>query len=104
MHLPLWGVPVTACQHENFAAHADVARLTNTEGGPVEGYSLDLRVECADCHEPFCFRAPMGISQFAPTASLDGTVLTAPIHPMSDPTAGIGLPGFSVRFTERDAR
>lgn len=37
-----------------------------------------------------------GLSQLAPTGSFDGLTLTAPIHPMSDPTAGIGLPGFSV--------
>lgn len=90
------------CEHEEFSALVEVSRLTNTEGGPVDGYSLELRVECVDCHEPFCFRAPLGLSQFAPTASLDGVVLTVPIHPMSDPTAGIGLPGFRVEFHSGD--
>lgn len=86
-----------SCEHEDFAAIAEVARVTNTEGGPVEGYMLELRVECAACHEPFCFRGlPLGLSHLSPTGSLDGTVLTAPIHPMSDPTSGIGLPGFHV--------
>lgn len=92
------------CEHENFACVVEVNRLTEAEMGPVAGYSADIRVECADCREPFCFRGvPMGLSQFAPTGSLDGTVLTAPIHPMSDPTAGIGLPGFSVTYREGES-
>ena len=87
----------TPCVHENFALLGEVARLTQTDDGPVAGYSIDLTVECAHCHEPFCFRGlPLGMSQLAPTQSLDGTTLTAPIHPMSDPTAGLGLLGFSV--------
>lgn len=88
---------MSTCPHEEFVAAVEVNRLTNSDDGPVEGFSLDLRVECAGCHEPFCFRAPLGMSQFAPTMSLDALTLTAPIHPISDPTAGIGLPGFSVR-------
>lgn len=87
----------TTCVHEDFACLVEVNRLTDVEGGPVVGYSADIRIECAHCHEPFCFRGvPLGLSQFAPTGSFDGQTLTAPIHPMSDPTAGIGLLGFSV--------
>lgn len=88
------------CEHHEFSALVDVARLTDIDGGPVTGYSADLTIECADCHEPMCFRGlPLGLSQLGPTMSLDGTRLTAPIHPISDPTAGIGLPGFSVEVS-----
>ena len=32
--------------------------------------------------------------------AFDGTTLHAPIHPMSDPTTGIGLPGLNVTLRE----
>lgn len=92
------------CVHMDFGVHADVARLTEVDGGPVVGYCVDVKVECADCGEPFCWRGvPLGVSQLAPTVSVDGTVLTAPIHPMSDPTTGIGLIGFRVTTYEGEA-
>ena len=92
------------CVHEDFACLVDVNRLTDIEDGPVQGYSASIRIECAQCHEPFCFRGvPLGLSQLAPTQSLDGTELRTPIHPMSDPTPGIGLLGFSVRVTPPEA-
>lgn len=88
------------CAHENFAANVAVNRITDTEGGPVGGFLADITVSCADCDEPFCWRGlPMGLSHLAPTASLDATVMTAPLHPMSDPTTGIGMPGFNVKVT-----
>lgn len=90
-----------ACEHLDFAVLAEVERITETDDGPVVGYSATFQVECVACHEPFCFRGvPLGLSQLAPTQSLDGTRLTTPIHPMSDPTAGIGLLGFSVQVQE----
>lgn len=89
------------CPHENFEATVVVGRLTETEGGTVAGFSADIRVMCADCREPFCFRgAPLGLSQYHPTQSVDGLELRAPVHPISDPLAGIGLPGFGVEFRE----
>lgn len=91
------------CEHVNFETAAEIARLTDVEGGPVVGYTVDIRIRCSDCEEPFCFRGlPMGMSQLAPTSSFDGTVLTAPIHPVSDPTTGIGLLGFSVQIRDGD--
>lgn len=90
------------CAHESFVVLGDVARLTETDDdGPVIAYSIAITVECADCHEPFCFRGlSLGVSQLSPTQSLDGTTLTAPIHPMSDPTTGIGLPGIGVTIRD----
>lgn len=90
-----------SCEHETFVATVEVNRLTETEGGALAGYSADIRVMCADCEEPFSFRgAPLGLSQYHPTQSVDGLELRAPIHPISDPLAGIGLPGFGVEFRE----
>jgi hypothetical protein len=93
------------CEHPDFAVMAEVERITKTDDGPVVGYSATFQVECTSCHEPFCFRGvPLGLSQLAPTQSLDGTRLTAPIHPMSDPTAGVGLLGFSVEVHSEEDR
>lgn len=90
-----------ACPHEDFWADVAVQRLTEVEGGPVTAFYAEIKVKCVQCGEPFCFRGvPLGLSQLAPTMSFDGTELSAPIHPMSDPTIGIGTLGFSVRFRE----
>lgn len=90
-----------SCAHEDFEANVDVQRLTDVEGGPVTSFYVEVKIRCTACQEPFCFRgAPHGLSPLRPTISFDGTELTAPIHPMSDPTIGIGTLGYSVKFTE----
>lgn len=78
-----------ACPHEEFQALVEVARLTKVEGGPVTGFSADVRVFCADCSEPFVWvGVPFGLSPRAPAVSLDGRELRAPLRPASAP------PGF----------
>jgi hypothetical protein len=90
---------VRVCEHESFEADVAVNRHTEVDDGPVIAYSVDLTVRCAVCLAPFCFRGPaVGVSQMEPMVSLDGTELRAPIHPMSDPTTGIGLLGFHLRI------
>lgn len=89
------------CEHKDFRIDADVMRLTEVEGGPVTGYEVKFKVTCTQCFEPFCFRgAPLGVSQMEPRLSLDSTELRAPIHPMSDPTAGLGMIGLDISIRD----
>lgn len=90
------------CEHEDFAAFVDVARVTSEEGGPVAGFYAEVRVECVQCAEPFVFRGlPVGLSQAQPCISPDGLELRVPCLPQSaDPHFGLGLPGFAARVRE----
>lgn len=89
------------CEHVDFVAHVYVHRLTDVEDGPVTAYHADVRVSCASCGMPFCFRGmPLGLSHLGPTMSLDALTASLPIHPEDDPTTGIGSPGFNVRFSD----
>lgn len=91
--------PDRACPHENFACVVEVNRLCATEGGPVDAYSADIRVHCADCDEPFRWIGPAaGMSPLRPMVSVDETELRAPLRPASsDPDFGLGIPGFAIR-------
>lgn len=85
------------CEHIDFVALVDVARITDGDDGPVTAFHADVTIECAACHMPFCFRGmPMGLSHLGPTMSLDARTASLPIHPEDDPTTGIGSPGFNV--------
>lgn len=89
--------PDQPCPHENFVAVVKVNRLT-ADNGPVEGYTADIRVNCADCGEPFRWIGPRaGLSANRPTMSVDETELRAPLRPAStDPDFGLG-PGFAIQ-------
>ena len=107
---PHWHVvegadPDRACAHEDFSANAGIARLSAVEGGPITAYSVELRVECARCREPFRFMGvPAGMLPNRPACSLDELTLNIPIRPASsDPDFGLGIPGFAVTFRERSA-
>ena len=91
--------PDRPCLHENFSATVAVNRLTATDDGTVTAYSADIRVECADCEEPFRWIGLQpGLSPRQPMVSVDETELRAPLRPASsDPDFGLGLPGFAVR-------
>ena len=89
-----------SCDHENFVADVAVNRLTTDEGGPVTGYSADVRVRCLDCDEPFVFiGVPVGCTPRFPAASLTGDELRAPIRPASAP-AGWGEDGPGMVMTD----
>lgn len=93
--------PDRACPHENFKAGVFVKRLTDHGDGPVVGYTADVRVQCADCGEPFRWiGCPAGVDPRRPAVSIDETELRAPLRPASaDPDFGLGLPGFAIRMT-----
>lgn len=85
--------------------HADVHRLVKPDDDDtVTGYNVDVKVACAQCAEPFCWRGvPIGSSPRHPMTSVDGTELRAPIYPSSaDPDFGSAGPGFSVIAFERN--
>lgn len=92
--------PDRACLHENFGAVVEVNRLSQVEGGPIDAYAADIRVQCADCGEPFRWvGVPAGLSPRQPMCSVDETELRAPLRPASaDPDFGLGMPGFAVRM------
>lgn len=96
------------CKHPDFAAFADVNRLFENpedEARALElmpdGFSLELRVHCTVCDEPFVFFAeglPVGLVRDRPAINPDGTELRCPIRPQSaDPLHGLGLAGFVTR-------
>lgn len=93
--------PDKPCEHIDFRVVAEVNRITDgaNEGAAVLGFSMDLRVWCANCEEPFRFNGVQaGLSPAEPRCSPDETELHVPIRPASaDPDFGMGLPGFAIR-------
>ena len=70
------------CEHMNFKASVNVGRLSHDDGGPVTGYTADVRVNCAKCGMAFRFIGLPAGNHFAePRVSMDGTELRAPIEP-----------------------
>lgn len=70
------------CEHLRFFTQANVFRLTDTEGGPVTGFKLDLTVKCDDCGLPFRFLGlPFGSHPREPRLAADSETLRAPIEP-----------------------
>lgn len=43
------------CQHMNFKADVNVGRLSHEDGGPITGYTADVKINCADCGLAFRF-------------------------------------------------
>lgn len=73
------------CQHVNFKVNAKVTRLTDTDGGPVTGFTTDITVNCMDCNMPFQWVGPdQGSSPNRPMVSFDRTELRAPIIPVEE--------------------
>lgn len=70
------------CPHMQFRTITRVGRLSDVEGGPITGYTAEIKVECVDCGLPFRFRGLAAGSHFAePRVSADGTELRAPLEP-----------------------
>lgn len=90
-----------ACEHLDFDAVVAVNRLCAGAGGPIEGYSADIKVNCHQCGEPFRWiGAPAGLLPTQPCVSVDETELRAPLRPASaDPDFGLGIPGFAIRMS-----
>lgn len=70
------------CEHINFHVQANVFRLSDTEGGPITGFTTSIEVKCADCGLPFRFKGiPFGSHPAEPRLRVDGEELRAPIEP-----------------------
>lgn len=86
------------CKHENFKANVTVNRQSPEEGMEVSHYSADIKIECADCGQPFRFLCSRGgLMWNEPTVGIVGEELRAPIHP-NDGTEPLPpkIKGFSV--------
>lgn len=101
---PVSADPDRPCPHEDFQSFVAIARVAQDEGGPIIGFSAEVRVTCIQCGEPFRFTGcPAGVRPDRPTVSADERTLYAPIRPASaDPDFGMGIPGFAVTYHERD--
>lgn len=70
-----------ACPHLNFAAHVNVARLSEEEGGAITGYAADIKIHCTSCKAPMRFVGiDFGHSSTEPRVSVDRTELRAPLE------------------------
>lgn len=89
----------SGCQHENFYVNAEVARLTESEGGPVKCFTVDLHVKCMDCELPFewvGFEGRVGWMSGEPMVSPDAQELRVPIRPKGSDILP-ALPGFTIK-------
>lgn len=95
---------MTTCEHLDFVAMVEVNRITDVEGGPVIGLSVDVTARCAACDEPVVFHGvglPVGLAADRPTLSINGTELHCPARMQSDdPLFGLGMTGFAVRIEQ----
>lgn len=87
--------PDRPCPHRRTEVVAQVMHLTRGEAGPVEGYSVELRLNCGDCGDRFRWLGlPIGVSPIRPTSDVEAFVMRAPVCPESLPVDfGFGLPG-----------
>ena len=70
------------CDHEQFKSTVRVGRLSEVEGGPITGYTADVKIICEQCGLAFRFRGSRyGSSPHEPMLSADGLELRAPIEP-----------------------
>lgn len=86
------------CEHMNFAVHADVGRLTESDtSAVVVAYTMAVHVKCTECQQEFEFIGlPMGYSPHEPRCSVNGTEARMPIKPVGEVMA-MDLPSFGVR-------
>lgn len=99
---------MTPCPHLNFNCLADVNRIQKSETEPdvIVAYTVDVKIQCRDCGQPFEFLGlPNGMSFYQPTVSIDGQQARLPlVLPGTEPPSG--LAGFRVThtvFEEKDA-
>lgn len=90
------------CQHESFNVSVQVARLTAGEGGPVAGFTAEVRVRCRDCYEPFVFMGlPSGLLPNEPAVSVDMQEARMPIRPLyASDDFGRDLLGYRINLAQ----
>lgn len=90
----------TTCEHLNFECECDVNRMPTKEGGPIERYSMAVRVKCSECGTPFRFIGlPAGLDLNGAAVSVDATEGRFAIAPKGQVVSVLegGVVGFSVR-------
>lgn len=88
------------CEHMDFLADVNVARILKGEGGPVVRYMAEVRVKCAECGTEFRFVGlPAGMDYNSPCVSVDACEARMPIAPKGEVLSELeGTPiGFTVR-------
>jgi len=76
---------MSRCQHPNFKVNAEINRLTDVDGGAVNAFAVDIKVNCAKCEMPFEWLGlKRGISSAKPMVSFDRLELRAPIMPVEE--------------------
>lgn len=88
------------CEHNDFTVEVDVNRLPAVEGGPIERYSADVRIKCAECGVPFRFLGlPAGLDLTGAATSVDGEEARLAILPRGQVLSVIdGAPqGFTIK-------
>lgn len=88
------------CKHDNFMCNCEVNRLSSTEGGPINRYTLDVRVKCVTCDTPFRFIGlPAGVDLNGAATSMDACEGRFAIAPKGDVVSVLedAPMGFSVR-------
>ncbi len=72
------------CIHENFRAVVAVGRIEHPAPKPMT-FAADVRIQCADCGEPFQFLGlPAGYNAKGAAVSVDGLEARLAICPRSD--------------------
>lgn len=94
---------VEACKHEEFETMANIARMPAKEGGPIERYMADIRIQCAQCKVPFRFIGlPAGCDLNGACVSVDACEARLAIAPKGQVVPALekdAVHGFSVRRT-----
>lgn len=69
-----------SCQHEDIGAEVRTARILTEEGGDVQHFVAEVRIQCRDCGEDFGFRGmPPGMNYSGPTRSADAKEVHLPL-------------------------
>lgn len=73
------------CQHLEFKALVNVARVLDGETEKISYFMAEIEVECAECGQKFVFEGlPRGFNPNEPTSSCFGLKANLPIHPLTE--------------------
>lgn len=70
------------CEHMDFHAAVEVARVTDGEDGPIAYFMANVRIRCAQCEQEMTFLGlPRGLNPSEPMAGAGGLEARLPIRP-----------------------
>lgn len=95
------------CEHKDFVASVDINRIEPEEGdGGKIRFTVDLRVQCADCELPFRFIGlPSGLDMNGASVSINGEEACLAIAPRGEVISVLegAAQGFTVRASGTEA-